>query len=186
MRLIDVLDILNLAALATAAVAASYQLADLRRQRRREGILAMVRSVQSADFTAALRQINALPDGADRATIRKLLGPGGEDQVFLLGMTWESLGILVFRREVDLATVDDFFSGAIAISWCKLSSFVAEDRALLQRETVWEWFQWLAERLRERETTDVPVPANIAHQAWRPTQRDRPAGQRRPRRPTNG
>src|ERR1700744_5052126 len=159
----DVLDILNAAALSIGAFFAAFQLADLRRQRRREAVLALVRSFQSADFTSALRQINSLPDGADRATIRELLGPTGEDQVFLVGLTWESLGVLVFRHEVDLQTMDDFFSGAIIVSGRKLSTFVEEDRASLQRETAWEWFQWLADRTRERELSGAPVPAHIAH-----------------------
>jgi hypothetical protein len=167
----DVLDVCNAVALSLGAFFAAYQLADLRRQRRREGVLALVRSFQSADFTAALRQINSLPDAADRATIHDLLGPDGENQVFLVGLTWESLGVLVFRHEVDMETMDDFFSGAITVSWRKLSTFVDEDRASLQRETVWEWFQWLADRTREREQTHVPVPAHVAHRDWRPQRR---------------
>jgi hypothetical protein len=164
----DVLDVCSAAALTIGAVFAAIQLADLRRQRRRESVLALVRSFQSADFTSALRQVNSLPDGADRATICELLGPTGENQVFLVGLTWESLGVLVFRREVDMETMDDFFSGAITVSWRKLSTFVEEDRVSLQRETVWEWFQWLADRTRERERTVAPVPAHIAHSDWRP------------------
>lgn len=163
----DILAIANTVALTLGAFFAAYQLADLRRQRRRESVLALVRSFQSADFTSALRQVNSLPDGADRATIRKLLGPSGEDRVFLVGLTWESLGVLVFRREVDLGTMDDFFSGAIAVSWRKLSTFVQDDRASLHRETVWEWFQWLAERTSEREREEPPIPAQIAHGGWR-------------------
>jgi hypothetical protein len=116
--------------LSIGAFFAAYQLADLRRQRRREAVLALVRSFQSAHFTSALRQTNSLPDGADRATIRELLGPTGENQVFLVGLTWESLGVLVFRRQVDMETMDDFFSGAIMVSWRKLSKFVEEDREL--------------------------------------------------------
>ena len=167
----DVLDILNAVALSAGAIFAAYQLTDLRRQRRRDGVLALVRSFQSADFTSALRRINSLPDDADRATIRELLGPTGEDQVFLVGLTWESLGVMVFRREVDLETVDDFFSGAIALSWRKLSTFVEDDRASLQRATVWEWFQWLADRMSERESADKPIPAHIAHRNWHPAGR---------------
>jgi hypothetical protein len=164
----DVLNVVSAVALLIGVLFAGFQLADLRRQRRRESVLALVRSFQSADFTSALRRINSLPDGADRATIRSLLGPDGEDQVFLVGLTWESLGVLVFRREVDLQTMDDFFSGAIVLSWRKLSTFVQEDRTDLQRHTVWEWFEWLADRTREREQADRPVPAQIAHRDWRP------------------
>jgi hypothetical protein len=160
------LDIVNAAALCAGIAFGAYQLVELRRQHRRDAVLGLVRSFQSGDFTAALGRVNSLPDGADRAAIRAALGPSGEDQVFLVGLTWESLGVLVFRSEIDLQTIDDFFSGAIAISWRKLHRFVDEDRRRLERETVWEWFQWLAERMHERERADAPVPAHIAHRQW--------------------
>ena len=36
----------------------------------------------------------------------------------------------------------------------------------LARETVWEWFQWLSERVAEREREANPVPAHVAHRDW--------------------
>jgi hypothetical protein len=160
------LEVVNTVALCAAALFAAYQLIELRRQRRRDSVLGLVRSFQSGEFTAALGRVNSLPDDADRATIKKVLGPEGRDQVFLVGLTWESLGVLAFRREIDMATIDDFFSGAIVISWRKLHAFVEEDRRDLDRETVWEWFQWLAERMGERESRSAPIPAQIAHRDW--------------------
>jgi hypothetical protein len=160
------LDLVNAVALCAGVLFGAYQLVELRRQHRRDAVLGLVRSFQSGDFTAALGRVNSLPDGADLATIQKVLGPDGRDQVFLVGLTWESLGVLAFRREIDMATIDDFFSGAIAISWRKLHTFVAEDRRSLERETVWEWFQWLAERMGERESRATPVPAHLAHRDW--------------------
>jgi hypothetical protein len=52
--------------------------------------------------------------------------------------------------------MDDLFSGAIEISWRKLHVFVEEDRRATERDTVWEWFQWLAERMLEREKKVPP------------------------------
>ena len=153
-------------ALVAGGVFAAYQLVELRRQHKRDAILGLVRSFQSGDFTAALGRVNSLPDGADEKTIRRVLGPDGRDQVFLVGLTWESLGVLAFRREIDMGTVDDFFSGAVTISWRKLHTFVEEDRKTLGRETVWEWFQWLAERMQARESRTAPIPAHIAHRDW--------------------
>jgi hypothetical protein len=95
-----------------------------------------------------------------------VLGQDGPENVFLVGLTWESLVVLLFRHEVTFDLMDDFFSGAIAISWRKLHVFVEEDRRTLQRDMVWEWFQWLAERMIEREKRATPVPAHIAHRAW--------------------
>ena len=159
-------DVVNAAAVTIGVVFAASQLFDIRKQRKREAMLGLVRSFQSADFTTALRRVNSLPDDADRATIRSTLGPDGEDQVFLVGLTWESLGVLVFRREVTMDLIDDFFSGAIVLSWRKLHTFVEDDRRELGRQTVWEWFQWLSERVAERERQIDPVPAHQAHRDW--------------------
>ena len=32
---------------------------------------------------------------------------------------------------------------------------------------MWEWFQWLAERVAEREREVNPVPAHLAHRDWK-------------------
>jgi len=160
-------DVVNTLAVTAGVAFAATQLFDIRRQRKREAMLGLVRSFQSADFTTALRRVNSLPDDADRDAIRNVLGPDGEDEVFLVGLTWESLGVLVFRREIAMELIDDFFSGAITVSWRKLRAFVEEDRHDLDRATVWEWFQWLADRVAERERALVPVPAHLANRDWR-------------------
>jgi hypothetical protein len=161
-------NLINAAAVTVGVIFAAAQIRDYRRQRRRDAMLELVRSFQSASFTRALRRINSLPDGASRQQIRELLGPDGEDEVFAVGLTWESLGVLLFRREITIDLMDDFFSGAIVICWRKLHAFVAEDRKSLQRETVWEWFEWLADRMGEHERSTPPVPAQIAERGWKP------------------
>jgi len=55
--------------------------------------------------------------------------------------TWESLGILVHRGEVDLQMIDDFFSGPIIVSWRKLENHVLGERAEVGRETINGWLQ---------------------------------------------
>jgi len=82
-------------------------------------MLELVRSFQSPTFSKALRRIIELPDNASADEIREILGPDGEDAVYMVSLTWESLGVLVFRREVTLDLVDDFFSGPILLSWQK-------------------------------------------------------------------
>src|SRR5437660_6413339 len=86
--------------------------------------------------------------------------------VYLVSLTWESLGVLVYRREVTLDLVDDFFSGPLVISWQKLKIFSEEWRSTLNRETGNEWFHWLAERMLEREKNAPPIPAYVAHRHW--------------------
>lgn len=160
-------NLLNAFAVTAGVIFAAAQIRHYRQRRRREAMLTLVRSFESPAFTSAYRQVNSLPDGADQQKIREVLGPNGEDAVYQIGLAWESLGVLVFRRELTLDVVDDFFSGPITITWRKLRVFIEEERRTLKRETVWEWFQWLAERMAERESKEPPVPANIAHKDWR-------------------
>jgi hypothetical protein len=164
-------NLINAFAVTGALIFAAAQIRYYHQRRRREAMLELVRSFQNPAFTSALRRVMSLPDGADTEKIRELLGPDGEDAVYLVSLTWESLGVLVFRGEVTLDLVDDFFSGPILLSWERLKVYSEEWRRTLNRETGNEWFHWLAERMMQREKVSPPVPAYIAHRAWREPRR---------------
>ena len=160
-------NLINAIAVTAGVIFAAAQIRQYRQRRQRDAMLELVRSFQSPAFTAAYRRVLSLPDGADAAKIREVLGPDGEDAVYLVSLTWESLGVLVFRRQITLDLVDDFFSGPLVISWQKLEVYSEEWRRTLNRETGNEWFHWLAERMLEREKTSPPIPAYVAHRGWR-------------------
>jgi hypothetical protein len=167
MDISTIANLINAIAVTAGVIFAAAQIRQYRQRRQRDAMLELVRSFQSPAFTAALRRVLSLPDGADSAKIREVLGPDGEDAVYLVSLTWESLGVLVYRREVTLDLVDDFFSGPLVISWQKLKVYSEEWRRTLNRETGNEWFHWLAERMLEREKTLPPIPAYLAHRHWR-------------------
>ena len=167
MDISTIANLTNAIAVTAGVIFATAQIRQYRQRRQRDAMLELVRSFQSPAFTAALRRVLSLPDGADSAKIREVLGPDGEDAVYLVSLTWESLGVLVYRREVTLDLVDDFFSGPLVISWQKLNVYSEEWRRTLDRETGNEWFHWLAERMLEREKTAPPIPAYVAHRHWR-------------------
>jgi hypothetical protein len=166
MDLSTIANLINAIAVTAGVIFAAAQISYYRQRRQREAMLELVRSFQSPAFTSALRRVLSLPDGANTQKIREVLGPDGEDAVYLVSLTWESLGVLVFRSEVTLDLVDDFFSGPILLSWQKLRVYSEEWRHALNRDTFSEWFHWLAERMMEREKQMPPVPAHIAHRNW--------------------
>lgn len=137
--------------------------------RKRESAILMLNSFQTNDFVKGLLLIFDLPDDADKKFIDKLPYEQYLSIYMVLG-TWERLGILVYRREMDLDLVDDAFSGPIIQSWQKLEKYMLEFRARVKRETAFEWFQWLAERMLERETTAEAIPAYVAHRDWKAKQ----------------
>ncbi|HEY3310142.1 MAG TPA: DUF4760 domain-containing protein [Anaerolineales bacterium] len=135
--------------------------------RKRESAIMMLNSFQTGEFVRGLMYILNAPGGLSKADVDRL--PPDQFQAILIVIgTWERLGVLVFRREIDLELVDDAFSGPVIQSWEKLSPYIQEFRAQMSRDTAMEWFQWLAERMQERETQNEPTPAYIAHRKWTP------------------
>ncbi len=167
MDISTIANLINAFAVTAGVIFAATQIRDYRRQRKRDSMLALVRSFQSPAFARALRRVVELPDNASADEIRKVLGPDGEDLVVHLTATWETIGVLLFHGELTIDIIDDFFSGPILISWRKLLPYTTDIRRQYQRETWSEWFQWLAERMMERESKNPPVPAYIAHREWR-------------------
>jgi hypothetical protein len=107
-----------------------------------------------------------LPEGLSKKELEDLLGDKLVDLLVMFG-TFENLGILVFRREVEIQLVEDFFSGVIMLSGRKLNRYLVEVRAAGNRQTYYEWFQWLYEQLEKRERHAPPVPAYLAHRDWK-------------------
>lgn len=171
MELSTLANLINALAVTAALVFAAAQVSYYRRRRRRDAMLELVRSFQSPTFSKALRRVVELPDNASSEEIRKLLGSEGEDLLVHLAATWETIGVLLFHGELTLDIIDDFFSGPILISWRKLLPYTTDQRQRYQRDTWWEWFQWLAERMTERESKTRAVPAYIAHRDWKKVQR---------------
>lgn len=141
------------------------QVRQVRALKQRESMFALVRSLQTREMLLALDLLDDLPEGLSKDELRQRLGERFADLQLLLG-TWESLGIMVYYREVSLDLVDEFYSGPIVHSWAKLRHLVEDIRRDTKRETRWEWFQWLAERMLARESTTPPVPAYTVCRKW--------------------
>ena len=162
--------VLQAIATATFVAGAAFTVAQLRLgrlTREREVALEILRLLQTPDFARALRLMYDLEPGLSRVEIEQRLGPD-MNVVYSMMISWESLGILVYRRQLDLQLVDDFVSGSLLLSWRKLERYVKEERVARGRDTLLEWFQWLAERMLERESAVPVVPAYVAHREWRP------------------
>ena len=156
-------NLINAIAVTAGVIFAATQIRDYRHQRKRDSMLSLVRSFQSPTFAKALRRVVELPDNASAEEIRKILGPAGEDLIVHVSATWETIGVLLFHGELNIDVIDDFFSGPILISWRKLLPYTTDLRRQYNRDTWSEWFQWLAERMMERELKTPVVPAYIAH-----------------------
>ena len=141
------------------------QLRQYRLSRKSEAALYLLNSYRTKEFTEGIWIIQGLEEGLTRKEIEELLG-GNVWSIGLVMSTWESIGILLFNHEVTIDMVDNAFSGPILFSWQKLERYVNDLRAELERETLFEWFQWLSDRMKVREINKSPIPAHIAYKDW--------------------
>lgn len=146
---------------------AIIQVSQYRRDKHREAAMELLHAFQTPSFARALNIVYSMPDGLSKREVEKFAGDEFH-LVYAMTTTWESIGILVHRGEVDLQLVDDFFSGPVIVSWSKLQNFIIGEREEVGRETINEWFQWLKERLEEMESDEPPKPAHLEHKNWKP------------------
>ena len=155
-----VLSVISTAAVVIGVAFAGFELRMSRRQRAREAELLLARSYQTPEFMRALDLVVDLPDALTKSKLEALSDADQQSIGYWLG-AMESIGVLVHNDELSIDRVEDFMSGPIVVSWEKLAPYVKARRRTLQRETMHEWFQWLAERIASREQAEQPVPANV-------------------------
>tara|TARA_B100000508_G_C11336518_1_gene217019 strand:+ start:48 stop:557 length:510 start_codon:yes stop_codon:yes gene_type:complete len=160
------LNILNTVAIIAAGIFAAVQLLQLKKQRSRESALQMLNSVQTPEFIDALNIIYNLSGDLTKKEIEDELGDKLSN-VMVMFVKLESLGLLVFKREIKLDLVADFMRGPIILFWNKMKNYFIETRELNNDENFGEWVQWLAEQIENELATKNKKPAHLIYKTWK-------------------
>jgi hypothetical protein len=155
---------------ALAVVAAiAFGLAQIRqfRQQRRDAVaVELMRSIQDAEFTRSLRLLLTLPKNLSADEFRAL-GPAVEDATWALCAKYETLGYLVYRGIMPIELVEELVGGVGCHLWARLYPWATAMRAEQGQPLLLEWFEWLTDRLNERDRPQA-VPAYQRLRNWRP------------------
>lgn len=146
---------------------AVLQMRQTRQQRRELAAIELFRFFGNPKFTAAYKRILRLPDGLSAKDIEKN-DTGLEDAAMLISATLESIGVMTYQRIVPFVIVRNLIGTSGPALWGKLEPWVTMLREEQRADTVFEWFQWLAERLEQEEHSDSE-PAYTAHKSWLPS-----------------
>ena len=151
-------------AVVVAIIFGLIQIRDTQRQRHDLASIELVRSFQDSEFTAAFRIIHSLPENM---TASEFIARGSEsiDAALLIGIKYETMGLLVFRGVVPMDAVQELIGGVAITLWKRLRPWVLSVREEQSSEMFLEWYQWLVERLEERGPNKTE-PAFIKHQHW--------------------
>ena len=149
---------------------AVLQMRQLRQQRRELAAIELFRFFANPSFVSAYRRVLTLPDGLSAEDIRS-----GEDNLHdaaaLISNTMENIGVMTYQRIVPFKVVYNLIGSSVVTLWGKLEVWAVALREELGDEAAFEWFQWLAERLIEYDSSAAARkgPAYIAEADWQPS-----------------
>lgn len=142
-----------------------FQLRQLRLQREDQAGIELLRPLQSPEMAEAVILVHGLPDNLTGEELRKRLGNDFGSVMALMAL-FESLGPLVARGHIPVTMYAEFYRGVTVICWNKVRRFIEEQRQS-GFPTLFEWVQWLAERMDERSPLATDVPAFERFRSWK-------------------
>jgi hypothetical protein len=142
-----------------------FQFREYKKRRENAVAVELMRSFLNADFAEAVSLIRLLPDGVSSEELR---GGGAEYEkaAILLTTTFETMGLLTFRRIAPFSLVQELAGGIVVVAWRKLSVWLETIREEQSQPSWGEWFQWLSEKLMAVKAASQP--AHLKYKKWRP------------------
>jgi len=161
---------LALQAIETAAVVLGVafgliQLRQLRFQREIQAGIELLHPLQAPQMAETVLTVHSLPDGLKGEQLKERLGEKFGSVMAVLGL-FESLGPIIARGHVPIEMYADSYRGVTVICWRKLQPYI-EERRRQGWPNLFEWVQWLAERMQERADLASDVPAFERFRNWR-------------------
>jgi hypothetical protein len=75
----------------------------------------------------------------------------GLSEINGVGWFFEGVGVLLRRKLINIALVDDLFSSPIKISWERIKPVAEGERKEFARPQIWEWWEYLYNEMQKRE-----------------------------------
>jgi len=141
------------------------QLRQIRHQREVQAGLELLAPLQTPESAETLLLLHDLPDNLTGDDLRRRLGDRFKATLATLAL-FESLGPIVARGHVPLEMYAEFYRGPTLLCWRKFRRFIEEERSN-GWPSLFEWLQWLAERMEERPLRNADLPAYERLSNWK-------------------
>jgi len=156
-------EIIGASSIVTGLIFGWFQIRYFRVQQRDTIAINLAQTFYNQDLARALALLQPVPDDVSIAELRAL-GPDYVNAAITVTTSFETMGLLVFKRVATFELVLDLAGGIVATMNRKLRRWQNEMREEQQQPSWGEWFEWLGDQAdkRKREST----PAHIQHTDW--------------------
>jgi len=162
----DWLSLISTVAIVMALVFTGVQVREANQARRDQAAVALLQSAQGDSWTKSMDTISRIPAGLDAAQV-DAQGESATAALVDFAVRVETIGYMVFSRMVSLDMVDDLLGGVILMFWSRAQAWVGRERARTGNGKLFEWCEWLSNRVAERRALRGHEPAHIKHRNWR-------------------
>src|SRR5215212_5840380 len=160
------LNLISTAAIVGALVFTGLQVRSANLARRDQAAMELIRTALSENSARGLEMFGSIPEHAPANVIEQMSVEARRD-IFEFGIRFEMIGYMVYRRLLDLKTVDDLTGGTILGCWSRTEAWAKERRAQTGHDEFLEWLEWIVLQLEKRRGTRAYVPAYKKHTDWR-------------------
>jgi hypothetical protein len=160
------LNVISTLAIVAALIFTALQVRQGNIKRKDQAAVALINTIQDESWARAIDLIGKLPENATPSDVDRA---GSEIRRALteFGVRLETVGYMVFRRNIDLQTVDDLIGGVTMLFWSRGKPWAERERELTGNPKYVEWCEWLADRIGERRATLGQKPAYASYTGWR-------------------
>ena len=158
-------EIIGAGSIITGLLFGWFQIRQFRVQQSDAVAITLAQTFYSRDLAEAIALIQQVPDGVSLKEMRDL-GPQYQAAAITITSSFETMGLLVFKRVAPLPLVLDLAGGIVSTTCRKLRKWLEELREEQQQPSWAEWFEWLGDQaIKAKESSQ---PAQIAHKDWKP------------------
>lgn len=166
-KLANIAEIVGALIVVGGLIFAVLQMRQTRQQRRELAAIELFRFFGNPQFATAYKQVLRMSDGLTAADIEND-ATELDEAAMLISTTMESIGVMTFQRIVPFVVVNNLIGSSVPELWRKLVPWISMLREEQDSPALFEWFQWLAERI-EQDPSIREDPAYIAHKSWIPS-----------------
>lgn len=161
----NIANIVGMVGLVTGLVGGWIQIRHMRRQQHNAIASSLAQTFYSDDLAQAIAKLQPLPDGITLRELREM-GKEYEQAAITLCTSFETMGLLVYRRIAPLDLVLDLAGGVVSVMCKKLRTWLDDLREEQNQPSWGEWFEWLGDQALKAKTRDEP--AHIKYRDWKP------------------
>jgi len=139
----DIAELAGTVTIVAGLVFGYIQVREFRQQRHDAVASELMRSFYDSELSEAVALLQNLHDGLTAAEFRAL-DARYMTAALKVGMTFETIGLLVHHRIVPFELVLELTGGLVQVQWRKLERYVHDVREEQSHPAFAEWFEWLA------------------------------------------